>query len=303
MNKDKYAPIVLFVYNRPYHLKKTINYLKKNTLAKKSKLIIFSDGPKAIKDADNVKKVRIYIRNIKGFNNVEIIERKKNFGLSKNIISGVSQVFKDYEKAIILEDDILVEKNFLTFMNEGLRLYAKKKLVASIHGYVYPLTLTDHKTRYFFIKGADCWGWATWKRAWFFFEKNGEKLKKIIDKKKLSREFNFNNSYDYYKMLNDQIKNKNNSWAIRWYASAFVNNMMTMYPSKSFVKNIGIDGTGTHGKSNKIVNLNKFISKNYLSIKSQKVKIEENIIMRKKFENYFRKNSENFIVRTLKKYF
>ena len=171
MNKDKYAPIVLFVYNRPYHLKKTINYLKKNTLAKKSKLIIFSDGPKAIKDADNVKKVRIYIRNIKGFNNIKIIEREKNFGLSKNIISGVTQVFKDYEKAIVLEDDILVEKNFLTFMNEGLRLYAKKKLVASIHGYVYPLTLTDHKTRYFFIKGADCWDGLHGREHGFFSKK------------------------------------------------------------------------------------------------------------------------------------
>ena len=188
-------------------------------------------------------------------------------------------------------------------MNEGLKLYAKEKIVASIHGYVYPLSINNSSTKYFFIKGADCWGWATWRRAWLLFEKNGQKLKKQIDKKKLSKEFNFNNSYDYYKMLTNQIKNKNNSWAIRWYASAFVKNMLTMYPSKSFVKNIGVDGTGTHGKSNKVINVNKFSSKKYLTIKSQRIKINENIIMRKKFENYFKKNSENFFIKIIKKYF
>ena len=186
-------------------------------------------------------------------------------------------------------------------MNDALNLYQYEDKVAAISGYSYPIT--NKCKDYYFLKIGECWGWATWKNSWEKFEKNGKKLLKLLEKNNHISNFNFDNTYDFFKQLKNFCLKKNQSWAIRWYASAFVNNMMTMYPSKSFVKNIGIDGTGTHGKSTKIVNLNKFISKNYLSIKSQKVKIEENIIMRKKFENYFRKNSENFIVRTLKKYF
>ena len=36
----KYAPILLFVYNRPEHLKQTMETLQNNTLAAESKLYI-----------------------------------------------------------------------------------------------------------------------------------------------------------------------------------------------------------------------------------------------------------------------
>jgi hypothetical protein len=90
------------------------------------------------------------------------------------------------------------------------------------------------------------------------------------------------------KMLDDQVKGKNNSWAIRWYASAFLKNKLTLYPKNSFVKNIGIDGSGTHGyESNDRFNINKFQNKSYKKIKGLNLRIEENILMRKKIETYF----------------
>ena len=208
MNKKNYAPIVIFVYNRVSHLKKTIINLKKNKISKHSKLIIFSDGPKSTEDKIKIKTVRKFVKSINGFYNLKIYERKKNYGLSKNIINGVTEVFKQFDKAIFLEDDILVDKFFLDYMNEGLNLFKNNEKIASIHGYTYPIEITKKQSEYYFIKGADCWGWATWKRAWSIFDKNGSRLKKMIDKKNLSYEFNFNNSYDYYSMLVKQIEKK-----------------------------------------------------------------------------------------------
>lgn len=297
------APIVLFTYNRLDHLKKAINSLKKNKLSKFSDLIIFSDGARSKKYDYQVQDVRNYIKNIKGFKNIKVYLRDKNYGLSANIISGISKVFKKYDTAIILEDDLILNKYFLNYMNDGLKKYKNKKCVASIHGYVYPIKFKKKFPKYFFLRGADCWGWATWRRGWEKFNANGRELLKKIDKKDLKKEFNFNNSYDYYEMLKKQISGKNDSWAIRWYASAFLENMITLYPSNTFVKNIGIDGSGTHGSGISKVNFDKFSNKKYTNIKKIKIDLKENLIAKKYIEDYFFKKSDSFLRKLMKKFY
>ena len=287
--KNTLAPIVLFAYNRLDHLKLTISNLKKNNLANSSELIIFSDGPKNTSDIKKINSIRKYLKKINGFKKVTIKEREINYGLSKNIIQGISEILKKFKKIIVLEDDLIVNRYFLKFMNEGLTLYEKNKKVASIHGYVYPIKDIKNKIKSntFFIKGADCWGWATWKRAWINFDSDGKRLLQTLKNKKKIKEFNFNNNYNYFKMLSDQINNKNDSWAIRWYASCFLKNMYTLYPVSSFVKNIGIDKSGQNSKLD-LLNLgNKKFNKTYYRIKKEKVL--ESLIARKLFEDFFKK--------------
>ncbi len=137
------APVVLFVYNRPEHTRKTVGALQKNSLAERSKLIIYSDGPKSDKDAEKVKDVRKYIRSIQGFEEIEIIEREKNFGLAKSVISGVSEVIEHYGKVIVLEDDILTSQFFLEYMNNALDFYQNSKEVFSISGYCHPIIIPE----------------------------------------------------------------------------------------------------------------------------------------------------------------
>jgi hypothetical protein len=241
----KLAPIALFVYNRPQHTKQTIEALKNNILAQESDLIIFSDGPK--NNSSNYKKIdelRGYLKTISGFKSVEIVIREENFGLAKSIISGVTEVVNRFGKVIVLEDDMVTSKYFLKYMNESLDSYENNDSVISIHGYIYP-TKKELPTT-FFLKGADCWGWATWKRGWDLFENDSRKLLYEIKERKLTREFNFNNSYPYSQMLKGQYLGFNNSWAICWYASAFLKNKLTLYPGKSLISNIGLDDSGTH---------------------------------------------------------
>lgn len=238
------APIALFVYNRPDHTRRTIDALKQNKLAQESDLIIFSDAPKAEADADKVREVRQYIRQIGEFRSVTVVERTSNFGLAKSIIDGVTSIVSQYGRIIVLEDDMVTSPYFLTYMNEALEMYAEDERVISIHGYVYPVRQVLPEA--FFLPGADCWGWATWRRGWKLFNSDGQYLLDELKRRKLTHAFDYNGAYPYSKMLEGQINGTNDSWAVRWYASAFLAGKLTLYPGRSLVHNIGNDNSGTH---------------------------------------------------------
>lgn len=286
--KKKLAPIVLFVYNRLNCTKRTLEALQKNELANKSELFIYSDAAKNENDLEKVAKVREYIKNIGGFKKIIIIKRKVNTGLARSIINGVTKIVNKYGKIIVLEDDLITSSYFLRFMNEALEAYKNEPKVASIHGYIYPIINLPET---FFIKGADCWGWATWNNKWSIFERDGKKLLEKVKKKNIERELNFNGAYDYTSMLKNQIEGKIDSWAIRWYVSAFLKNMITLYPGQSYVQNIGFGNESTHTKTKtnlyKINLVNKF--------KFSKIPAQEDLVSQKKIENFFRSMKMSFV--------
>ena len=288
------APIVLFVYNRPDHTKQTIEALQKNELAKDSELFIYSDAAKIETAQQKVNKVREYIKSVDGFKKITIIEREKNWGLANSIIDGVTKIVNEYGKIIVLEDDLVTSPYFLKFMNEALEMYKDESKVASIHGYVYPI---DGLPETFFIRGADCWGWATWKNKWSIFERVGQKLLDELKSKNLQKEADFNGSYSYTTMLKGQICGENNSWAVRWYMSAFLRNMLTLYPGQSYVQNIGFDQQGTHCGESDIFNINlntKFVF--------NKIKVNENLEERKKIELFLKKTKPSIFQRIKSKF-
>lgn len=238
------APITLFTYARPDHARRTVDALLQNPLAAFSDLIIFSDAARTPDKQSAVADVRAYLGTIKGFRSVTIHYRPHNFGLAKSIIDGVTQVLVENEHVIVLEDDMVTSRHFLTYMNEALDRFAVDERVISIHGYVYPVQQTLPEA--FFLPGADCWGWATWRRGWHLFNSDGQTLLNELKRRDLLKAFDFNGLYPYSKMLEGQIKGINDSWAVRWYASAFLAEKLTLYPGRSLVHNIGNDGSGTH---------------------------------------------------------
>lgn len=281
-NKSKYAPITLFVYNRIHQTKRTIESLKNNYLAKDSHLVIYSDAPKNNASAQSVEEVRRYIKKIGGFKRVSLILRKTNLGLASSFITGISEQVKAHGRTIILEDDNVTSKYFLKFMNDGLDLYKNENRVASIHGYTYPMRGKLPET--FFLKGSGSWGWATWERAWEFFEEDGGKLLSEIKRRNLSREFDVNGSYPFTKMLRDQSQGKNNSWAIRWAGSVFIRDMLTLYPGKSLVKNTGFDGSGVHCKPTDVFDT----TLSNKEIRVSKIPVEENLEVKNRLAHYYR---------------
>lgn len=281
MIESKLAPIVLFAYNRVFHLKKTIDALKKNLFADKSDLIIFSDGPRTKMDVAKVEEVRNYLNTIKGFRSVTIYQRERNYGLANNIIQGVTEVINQYGKAIVLEDDIITSPYFLKYMNEALDFYENQEKVMHISGYIFPID-SNGLPDTFFIKPSTCWGWATWKRAWQKFEKAPAKQIHLLNQKQIF-DFNMNGTYDYWSHLLQNFEGKINTWAIFWYLSIYLNGGFSLHPSESLTLHIGYD-TGEHftneGNDYDVQLSNK---QNWYFPD----KIEENFEARKRVEKFF----------------
>jgi hypothetical protein len=241
------APICLFAYKRPLHLRRTIDALRRNPPASRSHLVIYSDGAKGAGDVSAVQEVRSVCQAVSGFASVRIVEQESNLGLSRSVISGVTEMCNMFGRVIVLEDDLVVSPYFLDYMNAALNIYEMDESVFSIHGYVFPVRAQLPET--FFLLGADCWGWATWHRAWKNFEMDGSRLLENLSRRNLLRRFDFNGAYDYSGMLKQQIDGRIDSWAIRWQASALLMGGLTLYPGRSLVRNIGFDDTGTHSSA------------------------------------------------------
>jgi hypothetical protein len=296
MNFESYAPIVVFGYNRLDKLITVVESLKINPESKDSDIWFFIDGPKNENDRIIQESIHEYVANIKGFRHQTLITHKQNKGLSKSIEEGVSKVLKLYTSIIVIEDDIKVSKYFLQYLNSGLRLYSKDKKVASIHGYTYPTN--DKLPETFFIKGADCWGWGTWRRSWEKYNRDGNELLIKIRKAKDRDKFDFNGHGGYLKMLTNQVRGENDSWAIKWYASMFLSDMYTLYPGKTLVKNIGLDGTGTHKEM--LEDTHDFNPNQAINV--HKIVVEDSEIGRKAFLRYFRSKNSFQFYKSLKTY-
>jgi len=238
------APIALFVYNRPDHTRRTLSYLQKNELANESRLYVFSDGAKTPADEQKVDEVRDLAAQVTGFKSVKLIQRQQNMGLANSIIDGVTQLVNEFGKVIVFEDDLLSSPYTLEYFNEALTRYTSNERAMHIGAYMFPLSdKTLPET--FFHPIATSWGWATWQRAWNNFEPNIDKLMAQFDSRK-RYQFSVEGTGNFWKQMLEFKKGKNNSWAIRWYASIFLKGGLALHPSHSLVHNIGHDGTGVH---------------------------------------------------------
>ncbi|MDB4026807.1 glycosyltransferase [Candidatus Thioglobus sp.] len=243
------APIVLFVYNRPWHTKQTIESLQKNELASQSEIFIYCDNAKSEKVQSSVNEVRNFVDTVDGFKKVTVIKREKNWGLSASITDGVTKIVNKYGKIIVLEDDLVVSPYFLKFMNDALKFYKEEKKVWHISGWNYPVEI-DGLDDVFLWRLMNCWGWATWADRWQYYERNTDKIMKKFSKKDKDR-FNFYGAEDFFGQIVANHKKKKNTWAVFWYAIIFKKNGLCLNPAQTFVENIGNDNSGVNcGETN-----------------------------------------------------
>ena len=248
IEKKELAPIALFVYNRLSHVQKVIDALKKCDLASESIIYIFSDGPR-LGDVDNVDNVRRYLAEIEGFQKIEIINRKENWGVEKSIIEGISYVMNLHKCAIILEDDTVVSKGFLKYMNKALCLYENTKQVFYISGYSYLRKPVVDLPQCMFFRMPSTWGWATWNDRWEKFHNNNFDVENILKNKTVLKKFTFDYANtDWAITLCSQYREQEYTWDVWWHVITFINDGLVLVPNKSLVSNIGMDGSGVHHK-------------------------------------------------------
>ena len=292
---NTYAPILLFVYNRPEHVRRNIQALLKNELAAESELFIYSDAAKDETSQAAVKEVRAFIRSIQGFKKITITERAENWGLARSIIDGVTTQINRYGRVIVLEDDLVVAPHFLQFMNDALETYRDEERVGHIQAcdFTHDPSLPDT----FLIKWTGSWGWGTWDRAWKHFNADGKALLTELESRKLTYTFDFNGKYGYTRMLRRQIEGKNNSWAIRWNASLFLKGILSLNVGKSLVQNEGFDGSGTNCGGGGL-----YASELYMErLPVKKISpIEENIQVRNAYVRYYARTN-SFMAKAIRR--
>lgn len=240
------APIVVFSYNRPDHLRRTLDALSKNELADQSELFVYCDGAKDTAteaQKEQVYKNRKVAKAVTGFKSVYVIERERNYGLANNIIGAVTEIVNQYGRVITLEDDVITSVGFLRYMNDALDIYQDDEKVMHISAYMYP-----HKQKlpetFFYEVPYPGGGWATWKRAWQYFSNDIDELYGYWSLR--WKQFNkFGEDY----LQKQLVANYNGSlytWFIKWHAVMLRMGGLTLYPHTSLTNNIGFDSSGSN---------------------------------------------------------
>lgn len=240
------APIVVFSYNRPNHLKRTLDALSSNEFAQDCTLYIYCDGAKKDADQEQLSKVnqnRDIAHSITGFKEVHVIERERNYGLANNIVSAVTETVNRFGKVITLEDDVIASRGFIKFMNDALNTYESDERVMHISAYMYP-----HKERlpetFFYEVPYPGGGWATWKRAWDHFSNDIDSLYAYWSNN--WKKFNKYGGDYLQRQLQANKDGKLYTWFIKWHAVVLKMNGLTLYPKESLTNNIGFDSSGSN---------------------------------------------------------
>lgn len=240
------APIVVFCYNRPQHLRQTLDALQRNTLATRSPLIIFSDGAKTEWDTRLVLEVRALLVELTGFESIEIIQAAHNTGLANSVIGGVSRVLQTYDRVIVLEDDMVSTPDFLDYMNTALETYQPRADIFSVTGYTPPLALpTGYPQEVYLAPRASSWGWGTWRNRWQQADWQVQDFAQLQQNPRQIARLNEGGD-DLWPMLVKQQRGVIDSWAIRWTFAQMQHGAYGLYPVRSKIKNIGTDGSGTN---------------------------------------------------------
>lgn len=275
------APIVLFVYNRSWHTEQTLNALMQNELADQSVLYVYADGPKpnaTHEELEKIKAVREVVKSRQWCKEVIIIESEKNKGLADSIIEGVTEIVNQYGRIIVLEDDIVTSKGFLTYMNQSLELYHSEEKVMHISGYMYPLKVNLPDT--LFLNVVTPWGWGTWKEKWTHFNGNAAELKSrllALDYFDLEQ-YNLGYGNEFFNQLEENISERIRTWAVKWHTSIYLQMGYCLHPGLSLVQNIGFDNSGTHcgiDPTYKIDKLTDFVVVNKIALNQKKYILKE----------------------------
>lgn len=289
-----HAPVAVFAYERLDHLEKTINALQANDGAKATEMYVYSDGARN-HNAERVESVRRYLRSLDGFKKVNLVEHDQNIGLAANIKSGISNVFTEHDRIIVLEDDIVTSPNFLLYMNAALQFYERNGKVGHINAWTYPLS-EKCREEFYFLDMMNCWGWATWKDTWSAFNDDAEHWENVLTWVEKNR-IDLDGSGEFWPQVTSNIRGKKKTWAIFWFLSLVESGLLSLTPRTSFCQNIGHDGSGENSRATDKYLIDELNSATDFRFPSSPVVDER---MRKNIERFI-KNRNPFAKRVVKK--
>ena len=206
-----------------------------------------------------VQKVRNLARQQNWGKETIVLESNVNQGLAKAIISGVSEIVEKHGRIIVLEDDLVTSPYFLNYINTALNKYENDDEVISVVGFSYPINFKDDFPDTYFIKNADCLGWATWKRAWNKFEFNTQ-FDSTINADEMISNFYQNKAISkwFIRYYRESLSPNASAWSPHWIFSIIRNNGLSVTPIANLVQNIGFTSDSTHASSKSFQAFNDF---------------------------------------------
>lgn len=249
MSRDitQWAPIAIFIYKRSEHARRAIVSLQACDGAQSSLIYVFADGPKTATDAPAVLATRAVAHELLGSSAV-FVEQERNRGLANSIIAGTTELCDRYGTVIVVEDDLVLAPSFLRFLNEGLERYRDEPRVMQVSGHMFDVPSLAQQQEALLLPMTTSWGWATWKRAWDFFDPAATGWRERLAEGAEVKRYNLGGRYDHFRMLKRQMNGEIDSWAIRWYYNVFARDGLVLFPPRTLVSNLGLDGSGTHDR-------------------------------------------------------
>ena len=240
------VPIAFIVFNRPEIAAQTFEQIRH---VRPKHLCIISDGPRDHVDgeAERVEQSRAVAESCDWPCEVQRIYSDMNLGCGKRVSSGISEVFRNHEQAIIVEDDCLVEDSFFDYCSTLLNRYASDTRIMAISGDNFHQGKTYGDSSYYFSKYPHCWGWATWRRAWQHYDaalKNWPSYRSSQDLAVWSDSYL---ELDYWIRNFDAVyEERIDTWDFTWTLACWMQNGLTALPNVNLVSNLGFGPEATH---------------------------------------------------------
>lgn len=240
-------PVAVFAFNRPDHLRKSLDALAISDGAPRVAVTVFCDAPRSESDAAACRQVRKVAEEPRRFLSTEVVCRDRNLGCAGSVIDGVNQILRDADRVIVVEDDIVLSPQALEYLRRALEEYEDKQAVFSIASWAppFPVVPADYPYSSYFFPRFHCWGWATWRDRW---ARNDWTVKGYPEYSAHAflREAHALSGDDLPAMLAAQMRGEIDSWAVRAEYTRFLLGGVTLYPRQSLALNIGMDGSGRH---------------------------------------------------------
>jgi hypothetical protein len=240
------TPVAFLIFNRPETTQQVFNVIRQ---AKPPKLLVVADGPRADRPGEDKKclAVREIVEQVdwdcKVYKNYSDI----NLGCKLRVSGGLDWIFQQVEEAIILEDDCLPHLTFFQFCEELLDYYRNDKRVMAISGNNFQFGHTRTTESYYFSRYNHCWGWASWQRAWQYYDLDIKCWPSVCDRKWLDNLLIDKNVIHYWtKIFQSVYENQIDTWDYQWTFACWLQNGLSILPETNLVSNIGFSDQGSH---------------------------------------------------------
>ena len=249
-----HTPVLLIIFKRP---ELTRRVLRSIAAAKPSTLLVAADGPRGEFEAEACAQTRAVISEIDWPCNVITNFADKNLGCGIRVYTAIDWALSIFQEVIILEDDCVPNPSFFTFCEELLATYRDDERVMHISGNNFVDRASASPYSYRFSKYTHAWGWATWRRAWQYFDWSVSRWPELQAAGILDACCSDPYEREYWRPIFDRMhEGAPDVWDYQWNLACWSQSGLAVLPNVNLVSNIGFGEDATHTKDD-----NEFLSR------------------------------------------